>query len=62
MQYGAETLIFLGYRILKNFLDYIKKGKTVEEFKLKIKLLYAIQKTVHAGYAKGFYHNLAFYL
>ena len=36
--YGTETSTFLGPRIWEILPDYIKKSKSVEEFKLKIKL------------------------
>ena len=59
MYNGTETLTFLGPRIWEIVPDYIKKSNSFEEFKLKKS--YGIQKSVHAGYAKGSFHKLVFY-
>ena len=48
---GTETLTFLGPRIWKIVSDYIKNVTALRN--LNWKLNYGIQKTVHAGYAKG---------
>ena len=56
---GTETLTFLEARIWEIVPDYIKKVTDLKNLDLKSN--YEIQKTIHAGYAKGSYQNLIFY-
>ena len=56
---GTKTLTFWRPRIWEIVPGYIKKVTALRN--LNWKQNYGIQKTVHAGYAKGSYHKLVFY-